>query len=88
MNANRTPEWANDIPVLDPDVRRLSERAVNQQWAEQLQREAEERARWLKVLSPSPQPHHNTQVRDLESFTKRQRLRMKLAGWIKGARHA
>lgn len=88
MSKNTTPEWAHDIPLLDPDTRRLSERAVNQQWADQLQREAAERARWLKVLSPAPQPHHNTQIRDLESFTERQRARMKAAGWLKGGRRA
>ena len=84
MNTQHLPEWANDIPLLDPATRRMSERAVHLAWAEQVKREAAEKAEWLRVLSPSPQPHHNTQVRDVESFTERQRARMKAAGWQRG----
>lgn len=88
MNTNTLPTWAHDIPLLDSEARAMSERAVNLAWTEMQEQQAAERARWLTVLSPAPQPHHNTQIRDLESFTERQRLRMKLAGWLKGARHA
>lgn len=81
--------WTTDIPLLDPDTRRMSERAVNLEMAKQLEADAAERERWLRVLSPNPQPHHNTQVRDLGSFTERQRARMKAAGWpVVGERHA
>lgn len=50
MTTRRLPIWAQDIPLIDPEVRRLSERAVHQQWAEQLQQQAAERARWAEVL--------------------------------------
>ena len=75
------PPWAHDIPRLPEDVRHESERAVNLAWREQIEKKAAERAEWMRVLSPGPQPHHNTQVRDLGSFTERQRQRMKRAGW-------
>lgn len=80
--------WTHDIPLLDAEERALSEAAVNAAWAEQVKREKAEKAEWLRVLAPDPQPHHNTQCRDLESFTERQRARMRAAGWLKGARHA
>lgn len=52
MSTRQLPVWAQDIPLLEPETRAISERAVNQQWAEQLQREAAERARWRQVLTP------------------------------------
>lgn len=81
MSKSTLPVWAHDIPLLDKNVRHESERAVNLAWCEQIASTAAERAEWVRVLSPSPQPHHNTQVRDLESFSERQRQRMKRANW-------
>lgn len=76
------PVWARDIPLLSGEVRHESERAVNLAWCEQIASTAAERAEWVRVLSPDPQPHHNTQVRDLGSFTERQRQRAAAApGW-------
>ena len=83
MNTQHLPEWANGIPLLGAEERAMSEAAVNAAWAEQVKRVAAEKAEWLRVLAPDPQPHHNTQVRDVESFTERQRKRMKIAGWFK-----
>ena len=88
MSKNTLPAWAHDIPLLGKNVRHESERAANLAWREQIASSAAERAEWMRVLSPGPQPHHNTQVRDLESFTERQRHRMQQAGWIKEPSHA
>lgn len=59
MNTN-TPVWARDIPLLDPEARSMSERAVNLAWAEQLHRQVEEHNRWRHVLAPDPSRNNYT----------------------------
>lgn len=46
-----------------------------------------DRTDWLRALALEPRPHHNTQVRDLASFAKRQRERMRAVGWPTRERH-
>ena len=60
MNKRALPEWANDIPMMDPETRAMSERAVHQQWTNQLQRQAAERNRWRQALAPNPSRNNYT----------------------------
>lgn len=50
MTNQRLPVWAHDIPLLDPETRAMSERAVSIGLARQYEEKRMEAERWAKIL--------------------------------------
>lgn len=80
MTNQRLPIWAHDIPLLSPEVRQMSERAVNLVWAEQLQRQAAEREQWRQVLAPRQAIDPVQQATAIHGPYRRHRMRRALRG--------